>query len=714
MKKKKTILSTILGAIAIGGAYFLANTPNTDPAAIHSGTRAETGKPAILNRTASAPAENARTAAESLAPTEQRSIREQIEAYEHRFTEELAAVNAANGFGVHYDTAAAELAVAPFGEDEGAWAWRIGLANGKAGHTSTDGDRLTIEHGDGVTEWFVNEPTGVEQGFTLTKPPSDGKLTLACTTDLVPVLEGAPGEDSQAVRFDDPHTGETVLRYTELFVYDAHGKRVPAHMELEQSSSSFSSNELALALNDTGAVYPLTVDPTITTLTNVIPQPDDIPSGSSSVNNDFIFGFSLAISGETLVVGLDNTSPSGSNRSGAVYVFTRRAQEWQFAQKLISQEDANGEQAFARGQFTVDLEQDRIVVGALGDDEIEDGSGAIHVFEPDQSGVWAQTAKLKNAIPVRNSGLGQQVHLSGNRIAALAKPSAGSSDIYIFELVDGEWIEEGVISLARVSRFDISGNTIAIGELTGLNSVHVFEPDPSAAGGWSATKVVLPPTGFETDFAEQIAISGDTIVVGTLSPHALVYERSHGGLDNWGLSARIRISESEIRNLAIDGDVIAVSARSQSQPFVHIAERHAGQANSWSVTSIQRLPNPPLTLAISGDTVAAMSATGTSSSVEEIRVFERRSGRWLAPPVTTLDATDPGERLGETFAFNRDLLVVGSPQKHNVLRGGADVGTASAMTSRRAVGALSEHCCRSRPSRATASATAWRSWEKTR
>ena len=453
---KKTILSTILGAIALGGALLLTiarnGDPNAEPAAIHSGTRTETGKPAILTSTASAPAENASTAAESLAPTEQRSIREQIEAYEHRFTEELAAVNAANGFGVHYDTAAAELAVAPFGQGEGAWAWRIGLANGKAGRTSTDGDRLTIEHGDGVTGWFVNEPTGVEQGFTLTKPPIDGKLTLACTTDLVPVLEGAPGEDNQAVRFDDPHTGETVLRYTELFVYDAYGKRVPAHMELGESSLSFSPNEISLALNDTGATYPLTVDPTITTLTNVIPEPDD-----TAASDRFLYGRSVAISGDTLVAGVVDADFGGE---GSVYVFERTRGKWELKQRLSPSDPADG-QSFAVGNDAIDIENDRIIVGASGDSETSLRSGAIYVFERDAIGTWAQSAKLKGNAQINNF-LGSRIAISGERIVGILV----SNRVAVFERLNGVWQQSADIARpGEIRQIDVSDDTIVTSEV---------------------------------------------------------------------------------------------------------------------------------------------------------------------------------------------------------------------------------------------------------
>ena len=115
---------------------------------------------------------------------------------------------------------------------------------------------------DDVTEWYVNDARGLEQGFTIHAPLSRTKtsapirLELAVSGDFKPRLEGA-----DAVAFDDG--GLTKLRYGGLRSWDARGRDLPSRMELREGDDPACSR-LSLVVDAAGAHYPITIDPIVT------------------------------------------------------------------------------------------------------------------------------------------------------------------------------------------------------------------------------------------------------------------------------------------------------------------------------------------------------------------------------------------------------------------------------------------------------------------
>ena len=82
-----------------------------------------------------------------------------------------------------------------------------------------------------VTEWFVNEPAGLEHGFTLPERPSANpsgeplRLVIGITGGLTP--QAVSNGQSLALR---DAAGRTVLTYAKLRVWDATGAELPATM----------------------------------------------------------------------------------------------------------------------------------------------------------------------------------------------------------------------------------------------------------------------------------------------------------------------------------------------------------------------------------------------------------------------------------------------------------------------------------------------------
>jgi hypothetical protein len=236
------------------------------------------------------------------------------------------------------------------------------------------GNRVEYLRGP-LTEWYVNGPLGLEQGFTLTEPPPRSKgrvttgqrdpLTIALTrpADVTAVVDASRTNLSLTRR-----DGQAALRYTGLTARDAAGKSLRAWLDLQP-------DRLLLGIQDAAARYPVTVDPWVQSakLTpsgemlmgtlggplgwlafdggNVVDicnldtaawagacvfaeppggwtnmtQTAELSFASSTTGYDYGFSDAVAASGNTVVVGEEGV-PSGGGATGfpgAAYVFVQ-------------------------------------------------------------------------------------------------------------------------------------------------------------------------------------------------------------------------------------------------------------------------------------------------------------------------------------------------------------------------------------------------------
>ncbi len=159
---------------------------------------------------------------------------------------------------------------------------------------------------ESLTEWYVNGPLGLEQGFTIDKAPgkAEGKLltiAVSLTGDLNASVDVNRTGLSLASR-----NGVAELCYAGLSATDASGKDLLAWLELKGTT-------LLLRVDDKDALYPIVVDPVIQ-LAKLTPS------------NGIAFGFfgAAAVSGDTVAVGAYNTSLG----QGLIYIFVKPVNGW--------------------------------------------------------------------------------------------------------------------------------------------------------------------------------------------------------------------------------------------------------------------------------------------------------------------------------------------------------------------------------------------------
>ncbi len=292
-------------------------------------------------------------------------------------------------------------------------------------------------------------------------------------------------------------------------------------------------------------------------------------------DNADLFGTSIAISGNTIIVGAEGYS---NTDIGAAYVYVEPAGGWTNmteTAKLTSSDGAIGD-AFGQG---VAINGSTIVVGAPDHAVAGVTQGAAYVFvEP--SGGWTsmtQTAELTVSNNTQNASFGGSVGIDGNT------------------LVVGAY----------------GANT---GNLQETGAAFVFVRPPA---GWSnsstpAAELSASNAANGEDFGVQTAISGNTIVVGsnTVNPGLYVFVEPSGGWTNSTETAQLTLGHRYITsfggNVSISGDTVVAEAATHEGQGVAIFAEPAGGWTNMTPTSF--IPDPVRndldnfgTAAISGD-----------------------------------------------------------------------------------------------------------------
>jgi hypothetical protein len=251
-------------------------------------------------------------------------------------------------------------------------------------------NRATWRRGDGSEEWYLNGPLGVEQGFVLSERPAGAGEELVVEVTVSGSLVPSLAADGTRVSLRTG-AGKPALQYTDLYARDADGTLLEAQMAVE-------GERILLLVDDHDARYPLSIDPLIWTEVKKLTA-SDAEAGDN-------FGHAVAVSGDTAIVGAHQEDTGGSN-AGAAYVFYRDwggVDYWGQWHKLIASDAEAGDQ-FGR---SVAISGDTAIVGAYGEDAGGSAAGAAYVFDRDQGGAdsWGEVKKLVASDPEANDQFG--------------------------------------------------------------------------------------------------------------------------------------------------------------------------------------------------------------------------------------------------------------------------------------------------------------------
>ncbi len=258
--------------------------------------------------------------------------------------------------------------------------------------------------------------------------------------------------------------------------------------------------------NDHGAVYVYDFDGTNWNETILT---------ASNGGNDANFGISVDIEDDRIVVGAQDSDAAGPGR-GAAYVYEWDGSTWNES-ILYASDGADGDKFGS----AVAISGDRMVVGAVYDQDNGQFSGSIYVFEYDGSN-WIETDKMiaSNGMPM--DIFGWRAEIDGDRIITCGD-FADDGAVYVFDYDGTNW-NETIITASNSQpldnvgiSIDLKGDVIVAGAPgdddngNSAGAAYIFEWDGST---WNESKI-LPYDGDANDnFGYSIAYDGTRIVCG--------------------------------------------------------------------------------------------------------------------------------------------------------------------------------------------------------
>ena len=373
------------------------------------------------------------------------------------------------------------------------------------------------------------------------------------------------------------------------------------------------------------------------------------------------FGSSVAIYGDTIVVGASSDDTAGEN-TGAVYIFQwdqGGTDQWVQVKKL------NASDALPGDLFgdSVSIYGDTIVVGARSINNVN-RPGAAYVFQRDYGGTdqWGEVKKL-TASDVQSSDdeFGDSVSLSGDTIVVgdLYDDAGGyrSGAAYVFQRNQGgtdEWGEVKKLTATDNQEYlyfgksvSIDQDTLVVGAL--FRGAYVFQRDQGGFDQWGEVKKLTASDGDSGNyFGWSISISGDTLVVGADSQKyegivtgaAYIFQRNHAGIDEWGEVKKLIASDAQYydefgESVAISGDTVVIGAYDEdldgdivdSAGAAYVFQRNQEGTNQWGEVEKLTSSTPEIDayfgneVAIHNDTIV-IGATGEDPS-GAVYVFEK-------------------------------------------------------------------------------------------
>ena len=236
-----------------------------------------------------------------------------------------------------------------------------------------------------------------------------------------------------------------------------------------------------------------------------------------------VFGYSVAISDGIAVVGAWQDDDYGS-ASGKAYIFRYNGSSW-VEEAILWASDSGFEDWFG---YSVAIWGDTAVIGRNGDDDNGSRSGSAYIFRYNGSS-WVQEAKLLASDGAAEDRFGCSVAISGYTadIGAHRHNDNGddSGSAYIFRYNGSSWIEEAKLLAYDRAAYDYFGWSVAISGGTAVIGAHFDDANSWDSGSayifryngssWVEEAKLLAYDGAAYDhFGSSVAISGGTVVVG--------------------------------------------------------------------------------------------------------------------------------------------------------------------------------------------------------
>jgi hypothetical protein len=373
--------------------------------------------------------------------------------------------------------------------------------------------------------------------------------------------------------------------------------------------------------------------------TNWVQEPTRTASDGAAGDS---FGFSVAMSGDTAVIGAHRNDVGTNADQGSAYIFVRSGETWTQQQLLTASDGAAGDNF----GFSVAISGDTAIIGAPFGDGPQTDQGSAYVFV--RSGtVWVQQQRLSGADGTEEDQFGYSVGISGDRavigartdsLAFFQSPNQGSA--FVFRRANNTWTQQVKLVAADGSEGDlfggavaISGDTLVVGAasddvngITNQGSAYIFV---FANNAWVQQAQLRAADGAANDFfGFSVAMSGETVLVGATS-------------DNVGANADQGSAYVFVRN--------GTAWSQQQQLFASNGTALDSFGNSVAINNGTAVVGAYL------DDVGGNTNQGSAYVFEQLGTIWVQRQQLIGSPAAALD------RFGNSVAISGDKIVVGAP-----------------------------------------------------
>jgi len=294
------------------------------------------------------------------------------------------------------------------------------------------------------------------------------------------------------------------------------------------------------------------------------------------------FGYSIALDGDTAAIG----APFADGQSGWVYIFNRNNGVWTFHQKV----GANDWAVSDLFGHSIALDGDTLLVGAFADDDVGSQSGSAYFFNR-INGIWQQQQKIIASDGEANDYFGENIALDGDTalISAVSDNDNGddSGAAYIFTRGNYGWSERQKLTASDISLYYF-GSALALDDDTAIIGARGDDDNGGYSGSffiftqtndiWTEQQKLTPSDGEANDyFGNSVSIDGDTALIGSSydddngnnSGSAYIFSKKNS---IWGEEQKIIASDGSTSDefgwvVSIDGNTALIGAWLKDNPL---------------------------------------------------------------------------------------------------------------------------------------------------
>ena len=364
----------------------------------------------------------------------------------------------------------------------------VDLENGNAGAG------LTGALGDGSGKWRLSITADADLAVMSLLDTRDGFLTNVSTGLPTPTVAGA----TELLAND----GVSADQFGDSVAFDGPRALIGARLDDDNGNGS-------------GSAYVFTLEGIAWTQQQKL-TPADGASGD-------IFGDSVALDGDTVLIGASLDADNGSE-SGSAYVFKFDGNTWTQQQKLTPADGASG----AIFGHAVALDGNTAMISAPLDADTGPQSGSVYVFTFNGSS-WSEQQKLTPGDATPGDHFGHSIALDGNTALVGARfdddNGNSSGSVYAFTFDGATWTQQQKLLAADGEPGDSLGRAVALNGNTALLSAPLDDDNGNNAGSvyvftfdgatWSQQQKLMAADGDIADeFGSSIALDGNMALVG--------------------------------------------------------------------------------------------------------------------------------------------------------------------------------------------------------